>query len=198
MKQSKADKIKAIVAGMTLSDAESLCTEIADYTLTHEGLQADVAAIYRKLDAKKARLAAKVEPVVSQKNAAMLAVERSRNERWELLESWAENHKATLFADPRSIKMLRGVIGFRQGPPKLSFLAGFTAKLSAVLLRKRAWGADYLIPAKLSHEAILRDEGEFLARPARLASVGLAITRQETFYFDVERTGTDSTGKENP
>ena len=194
-KPSKKEQLQTLAASLTLTDIESLVTEIADYKLTIDGLNADKEKIYRRLDTSKARLAAKVEPYISQKNAALLKVEQSYNERCHLVALWAEAHKAEHFGDPRSVKLLRAVIGFRQGPPKVTFLAGFTTKMAALFLRRKKWGREYLRPAEISHQDILRDEAEFQTRPGRLPSVGMAITRADVFYIDVEQSGSEATGK---
>ncbi len=195
-KKSKQEEARALAASLTLTDIESLVTEIADYKLTIDGLNADKEKVYRRLDASKARLAAKVEPYISQKNTALLAVEKTYSQRCGLVALWAEAHKDTLFAEPRSLKLLRATIGFRQAPPKVTFLAGVTAKMAALLLRRRKWGRAYLRPPEINHQDILRDEADFQTQPERLASVGIVITRTDDFHIEVEQSGSDATGKE--
>ena len=189
-------KKNAAAADLTLPQIDALVAEIADHQLTGDGLRADLAARFRALDEQLAPIKAAARPDIERVQAALAAVEKSLAERWQVVESWAAAHKDAYFRQPRSLRLLRGVIGYRLSPPKVSALKTWTLGLCARALRRRAWGRDFLHPARIDHEAIIRARAEFQARPDRLAAVGLQITQEDVFYLDRTGEGSDAFGKE--
>ena len=169
---------------LTLPEIDALVAEIADHRLTCEGLRADIRARFRELDERLAPIRAAALPQIERLHAALAGVETSQRERERTVAEWAAPRKATDFQDPRSLKLHRGVIGFRLSPPKVSALKTWTLGLCALALKRHAWGRDFLHPAKIDHEAILRARAEFQARPDRLAAVGLQITQEDVFYIE--------------
>ena len=195
MKAAPAKK-NAAAAALTLPQIDALVAEIADPPLTCDGLRADLSARFRALDEQLAPIKAAARPDIERVQAALATVEKSLAERWQAVESWAAAHKDAYFQNPRSLRLLRGVIGYRLSPPKVSALKTWTLGLCARALRRRAWGRDFLHPAKIDHEAIIRARADFQARPERLAAVGLQITQEDVFYLERAQEGSDAFGKE--
>ena len=189
-------KRNATAAALTLPQIDALVAEIADHQLTCDGLRADLDARFRALDERLAPIKAAARPDIERVQAALAAVEKSLAERWQAVESWSEVHKDAYLQHPRSLRLLRGVIGYWHSPPKVSALKTWTLGLCARALRRRAWGRDFLHPAKIDHEAIIRARAEFQARPERLAAVGLQITQEDVFYLERAQEGSDAFGKE--
>ena len=183
-------------ASLSLSQIDALVAEIADHQLTCEGLRADLREKFRVLDERLAPMKAAARPDIERIQAALDAAEKSLAERRRVVEDWAAAHKGDYFENPRSLRLLRGTVGFRLTPPKVSALKTWTMGLCARALRRRAWGRDFLHPAKIDHEAIIRARAEFQARPERLAAVGLQITQEDMFYVDRAQEGSDAFGKE--
>ena len=166
----KAAPSKKNAAALTLPQIDALVAEIADHQLTCDGLRADLAARFHALDEQLAPIKAAARPDIERVQAALAAVEKSLAERWQVVEGWADAHKDAYFQHPRSLRLLRGVIGYRLSPPKVSALKTWTLGLCV--------------------------RAEFQARPERLAAVGLQITQTDVFYLERTQEGSDAFGKE--
>ncbi len=192
----KTTKIKKpAVAALTLQEIDALVAEIADYQLTCDGLQTSINEKFRLLNEALAPIKAAAMPEIEHAQTVLATVTKSLDERWKVVEAWAEAHKADRFEQPRSIKLLRGVIGFRLTPSKLSAMKGWTMAQCAAALKRRLWGRDFLHQPKIDHEAVIKARVEFEAKPARLAAVGLQITQDDVFYIEAAQEGSDAFGK---
>ena len=182
---------KTIISGVTRDAAE------------------EAFATYAKADASVNKINAEIElqcAKIREKYQCQLAqLTGEREVAFQTLEAFATEHQAELFAKKKSLDMAHGKIGFRTGMPKLKTVKGFTWA-SALTLVKRLLPSVYVRQTEeLDKDRLLSDReleevavcdvpgGEKRMVPMReaMASVGIYVVQDETFYVEPKREETE-------
>lgn len=143
-------------------------------------------AVYAKADAQGAKIAAEIElqcTKIREKYAdrlAGLAEEKAR--AFEVLQCFATENRAELFAKKRSMELSHGVIGFRTGTPKLKTLRGFTWA-SALQLVKEFLPGYVRQTEEIAKDKLLADrEAEDVG--GKMSKCGIQVVQEETFFVE--------------
>lgn len=105
-----------------------------------------------------------------------------RERAFDMLQDYAVENKAELFANKKSFDMAHGTIGFRTGTPKLKTLKGFTWA-SALQLVKEFLPAFVRTTEEIAKDRLLaeRDTNGMFDSMARC---GIAVVQDETFFVE--------------
>lgn len=91
------------------------------------------------------------------------------------------------FQKVRSKDFAHGVIGYRNNPPKVTMLNRKYNIKTVLELLKRIFKGDYIrSKEEIDKEAILASYSTGEVNDAKLASVGLKIDQDETFFIDIK------------
>lgn len=149
----------------------------------------DAFATYAKADAQIQKINAEIElqcAKIREKQADRLSqLDAEREQAFDVLQAYAVENKAELFAKKKSLDMSHGTIGFRTGTPKLKTLKGFTWAAALQLVK------DYLPSFIRTSEEIAKDkllaerdtEGMFES----MAKCGITVAQDETFYVEPKK-----------
>ena len=120
---------KTILSGISREQAEQA---FADYA----GADARMQHLTSKMDLEMTR--------IREKYAGQLAeLNEVKEKNFDILQSYAMEHKDELFAKRKSLESAHGTFGFRTGTPKLKNLRGFTwAAVRPRLTRRFASSTD--------------------------------------------------------
>ena len=182
-----ARKKKTIVTGVT--------REAAD----------EAFATYAKADAQSGKITAEIElqcAKVREKYADRIAALTAEKEQaFDVLQAYATENQAELFAKKKSLDMAHGVIGFRTGTPKLKTLKGFTWA-SALQLAKKFLPITYIRQTEeIAKDRLLADRdleevalydtptGDDRTVPMleAMAVCGIQVVQEETFFVEPKR-----------
>ena len=167
---------------------------------------ADVAfATYAKADASINKIQAEIElqcaKIREKRQADLTRLEAEKAAAFEVLQSFATENQAELFAKKKSLEMAHGVIGFRTGTPKLKTLKGFTWESALMLVKKFLPGyvrtkeeiaKDRLLDDRDLEEVTLTDPtadaaGTTTAKKPMaqaMAECGIQVVQEETFFVE--------------
>lgn len=164
-------------------------------------------ALYAKSDAQLRKCSAEIElqcARIRQKYQERLAaLTQDRDQAFAVLQAFATENQAELFARKKSLDMAHGTIGFRTGTPKLKTLKGFTWA-AALELARRLLPFNYIRQTEeLAKDVILADRslaevplynhlhdtGDFRTVPMTeaLAACGMQVVQEETFFVEPKR-----------
>ncbi len=158
-------------------------------------------ATYAKADAEIQKITAEIDlqcAKIREKWADKLAtLSGARDASFDVLQSFATEHQAELFAKKKSLEMAHGTIGFRTGTPKLKTLKGFTWA-SALELVKRILPGYVRSVDEIAKDKLLADrdsEAVVVSTPVEeavpmadaLAGCGLQVVQDETFYVEPKK-----------
>lgn len=102
------------------------------------------------------------------------------------VQSFCVKNKAE-FLKQRSRKLIHGTIGFRTNPPKVSQLnKKFTVKTTIEFIKKLFNGSYLRLEEKIDKEKILADYANETIDDSKLASIGLRVDQDETFFCEVD------------
>ena len=182
---------KTIVAGVTREMAE------------------DAFTAYAYADAQEEKITAELELAVVRLRESysmeLMTLKKDKEEAFEVLQSYATEHKDDLFAKKKSLEMAQGVIGFRTGTPKLKTLKGFTWA-SALQLVKEFLPGYVRLSEEIAKDKLLADrDGDYMpsgestvtgsnvAEPMRerMARCGIVAVQDETFYVEPKKEEND-------
>ena len=160
--------------------------------VSREGAE-DAFAEYAKADAESAKITADIElqcAKIREKYADRLAeLSGRKTEAFDVLQSFATEHRDDLFSKKKSLDMTHGTIGFRTGTPKLKTLKGFTWASALQLLRefmplyvRQTW--------EIAKDKLLADRGGE-ENAQLMAKCGITVVQDETFYVDPKKEDTD-------
>lgn len=102
------------------------------------------------------------------------------------------------FAKQRSKKLIHGIVGFRVNPPKVNQLSRkFTVATTLGFLKKLFNGKYIRLKEEIDKDSILSDYAAEKIDDSKLASVGLRVDQDETFFtqIDWETIQSDADGK---
>ena len=149
----------------------------------------DAFATYAKADAQIQKINAEIDlqcARIREKQADGLSeLDKEREQAFDVLQAFAIENQAELFAKKKSLDMSHGTIGFRTGTPKLKTLKGFTWAAALQLVK------DYLPSFIRTSEEIAKDkllaerdtEGMFES----MAKCGITVAQDETFYVEPKK-----------
>ena len=114
-------------------------------------------------------------------------------EAFDVLRSFATEHRDDLFSKKKSLEMAHGVIGFRTGTPKLKTLKGFTWAKALVLVKEYLRGyirtSEEVAKDKLlaDRELVVTVDGKEVPMREEMARCGIEVAQDETFYVEPKR-----------
>jgi len=103
----------------------------------------------------------------------------------DIMQTYATENKAEIFAKRKSMETVHGVLGFRTGTPRLKTLKGFTWGAVTNLLKEflPAYVRTIEEPAK---DRLLSDR-DFPETAALFPRVGIAVVQDESFYVEPKK-----------
>jgi phage host-nuclease inhibitor protein Gam len=160
--------------------------------VSREGAE-DAFAEYAKADAESAKITADIElqcAKIREKYADRLAeLSGRKTEAFDVLQSFATEHRDDLFSKKKSLEMAHGVIGFRTGTPKLKTLKGFT--WASALQMVTEFLPDYIRQSReIAKDKLLADRDED-AMVVKMAKCGIQEVQDETFYVEPKKEDHD-------
>ena len=146
-------------------------------------------ATYAKADAQIQKINAEIElqcARIREKQADRLSqLDAEREQAFDVLQAYAVENKAELFAKKKSLDMAHGTIGFRTGTPKLKTLKGFT--WASVLQMVREFLPGYVRTSEeVAKDKLLADRDEE-GMTDKMAKCGITVAQDETFYVEPKK-----------
>jgi len=146
-------------------------------------------ASYAKADAQIQKINAEIElqcARIREKQADRLSqLDAEREQAFDVLQAFAVENQAELFAKKKSLDMAHGTIGFRTGTPKLKTLKGFT--WASVLQMVREFLPGYVRTSEeVAKDKLLADRDEE-GMTDKMAKCGITVTQDETFYVEPKK-----------
>lgn len=146
-------------------------------------------ASYAKADAQIQKINAEIElqcARIREKQADRLSqLDAEREQAFDVLQAYAVENQAELFAKKKSLDMAHGTIGFRTGTPKLKTLKGFT--WASVLQMVREFLPGYVRTSEeVAKDKLLADRDEE-GMTDKMAKCGITVTQDETFYVEPKK-----------
>ncbi|MEJ5303229.1 MAG: hypothetical protein HPY80_03575 [Bacteroidales bacterium] len=168
---AKTREKRLVISGVSREQAEEALTLYAEADARQQ-------AITAKMDLEITRIRDKYQDELAE-------LQQKKDNAFEIVQAFATEQKAQLFAKKKSLEMVHGIIGFRTGNPKLKTLKGFT--WGAVLQLLKEFLPQYVRtieePAK---DKLLADrEDETVA--ALFPKVGIYVDQDETFYIELKK-----------
>ena len=146
-------------------------------------------ASYAKADAQIQKINAEIElqcAKIREKQADRLsALDKEREQAFDVLQAFAVENQAELFAKKKSLDMAHGTIGFRTGTPKLKTLKGFT--WASVLQMVREFLPGYIRTSEeVAKDKLLADRDED-GMFDKMSKCGITVAQDETFYVEPKK-----------
>ena len=146
-------------------------------------------ASYAKADAQIQKINAEIElqcARIREKQADRLSqLDAEREQAFDVLQAFAVENQAELFAKKKSLDMAHGTIGFRTGTPKLKTLKGFT--WASVLQMVREFLPGYVRTSEeVAKDKLLADRDEE-GMTDKMAKCGITVAQDETFYVEPKK-----------
>lgn len=146
-------------------------------------------ASYAKADAQIQKINAEIElqcARIREKQADRLSqLDAEREQAFDVLQAYAVENQAELFAKKKSLDMAHGTIGFRTGTPKLKTLKGFT--WASVLQMVREFLPGYVRTSEeVAKDKLLADRDEE-GMSDKMAKCGITVAKDETFYVEPKK-----------
>jgi phage host-nuclease inhibitor protein Gam len=106
------------------------------------------------------------------------------------LRDWAETSPNEFPKDRKSIQMTSGILGFRTGTPKLALLSrAWTWEKVLNALRNSCMGAGFIrTKEEVDKDGLLGSYSTRSLDAQQLASAGMKVTQDETFYVEPDLT----------
>jgi phage host-nuclease inhibitor protein Gam len=146
-------------------------------------------ASYAKADAQIQKINAEIElqcARIREKQADRLSqLDAEREQAFDVLQAYAVENQAELFAKKKSLDMAHGTIGFRTGTPKLKTLKGFT--WASVLQMVREFLPGYVRTSEeVAKDKLLADRDEE-GMSDKMSKCGITVAQDETFYVEPKK-----------
>lgn len=167
---------KVVVTGITSEQAEAAFSEYA-------AADAKVQNIQSKMDIEITR--------IRDKYADQLAAQQEiREKNFELMQTFATEHREELFSKRKSYESAHGVFGFRTGTPKLKNLKGFTWAAVTNIVKELL--PEYIRTSEeLAKDKLLADrDKEHVCQ--LLPRCGMTVVQDETFYVEPKKENEQS------
>ena len=160
---------KVVISGITLEQAEIAFSEFAT------------------ADAKVQNIQSKMEITrIRDKYADALAEQQDIKEKnFEIMQTFATEHREELFSRRKSYESAHGTFGFRTGTPKLKNIKGFTWASVTNLVKE--FLPEYIrVSEELAKDRLLADRDKEEVSE-QLSKCGMTIVQDETFYVEPKK-----------
>lgn len=118
---------------------------------------------------------------------SIAALQESKDKAFDVIQAYAIDNKAELFARKKSLETVHGTFGFRTGTPKLKLLKGFTWA-SVTNLLKEYLPTYVRVSEEAAKDKLLADrDNEKVA--GYLVKVGVAVIQEESFFVEPKKEG---------
>lgn len=118
---------------------------------------------------------------------SIAALQESKDKAFDVIQAYAIDNKAELFARKKSLETVHGTFGFRTGTPKLKLLKGFTWA-SVTNLLKEYLPTYVRVSEEAAKDKLLADrDNEKVAE--YLVKVGVAVIQEESFFVEPKKEG---------
>ena len=161
---------KVVISGITLEQAEIAFSEFAT-------ADAKVQNIQSKMDMEITRIRDKYADALEQQDI--------KEKNFEIMQTFATEHREELFSRRKSYESAHGTFGFRTGTPKLKNIKGFTWASVTNLVKE--FLPEYIrVSEELAKDRLLADrDKEEVAE--QLSKCGMTIVQDETFYVEPKK-----------
>jgi len=166
---------KVIYSGIT---SETMEAALAEYAAA----DARLAKINATMDEQFTRIREKYSDEIQK-------LTETKDNAFEVVQAFAVENKAELFAKKKSMESAHGVFGFRTGTPKLKTLKGFTWGAALNLLKEFLPGYVRVIeePAK---DKLLADR-EMPEVQKNMGKCGIEVVQDEVFFIELKKEETE-------
>ncbi|MFZ6038649.1 MAG: host-nuclease inhibitor Gam family protein [Bacteroidota bacterium] len=166
---------KVIYSGITSETMEAAMAEYA-------AADAKLAKINATMDEQFTRIREKYSDEIQK-------LTETKDNAFEVVQAFAVENKAELFAKKKSMESAHGVFGFRTGTPKLKTLKGFTWGAALNLLKEFLPGYVRVIeePAK---DKLLADR-EMPEVQKNMGKCGIEVVQDEVFFIELKKEETE-------
>lgn len=113
------------------------------------------------------------------------SLNEKKEKNFDVMQAYAVENKAELFAKKKSMESIHGVIGFRTGTPKLKTLKGFTWGAVTKLLLEYLPGYVRVIEEPAKDKLLADREDEEVSK--LFPKVGISVMQDETFYVEPKK-----------
>lgn len=118
---------------------------------------------------------------------SIAALQEIKDKAFDVIQAYAIDNKAELFARKKSLETVHGTFGFRTGTPKLKLLKGFTWA-SVTNLLKEYLPTYVRVSEEAAKDKLLADrDNEKVAE--YLVKVGVAVIQEESFFVEPKKEG---------
>lgn len=166
---------KVIYSGITSETMEAAMAEYA-------AADAKLAKINATMDEQFTRIREKYSDEIQK-------LTETKDNAFEVVQAFAVENKAELFAKKKSMESAHGIFGFRTGTPKLKTLKGFTWGAALNLLKEFLPGYVRVIeePAK---DKLLADR-EMPEVQKNMGKCGIEVVQDEVFFIELKKEETE-------
>ena len=166
---------KVIYSGITSETMEAAMAEYA-------AADAKLAKINATMDEQFTRIREKYSDEIQK-------LTEIKDNAFEVVQAFAVENKAELFAKKKSMESAHGIFGFRTGTPKLKTLKGFTWGAALNLLKEFLPGYVRVIeePAK---DKLLADR-EMPEVQKNMGKCGIEVVQDEVFFIELKKEETE-------
>lgn len=160
--------------------------------ITSETMEAAMAE-YAAADARLAKINATMDEqftrIREKYSDEIIKLSETKDNAFEIVQAFAQENKAELFAKKKSMESAHGVFGFRTGTPKLKTLKGFTWGAALNLLKEFLPGYVRVIeePAK---DKLLADR-EMPEVQKNMGKCGIEVVQDEVFFIELKKEETE-------
>ena len=168
---AKTREKKTVYSGVTQEEMEQAFAEYAKADARQQKITADMDVAMTKIREKWQDELAKLQ--------------EAKDNAFDVMQAYAVENKAELFAKKKSLDTVHGTMGFRTGTPKLKTLKGFTWASVTNLLAEflPSYVRTVTEPAK---DKLLADRDDEEVQ-AMLPKVGVSVVQDETFYVEPKK-----------
>ena len=147
-----------------------------------EKSMAEYASAEAREQSIKAKMEAEMNKVRAKYAEQLEDLAAAKEVHFNVVEQYAIEHRAELFADKKKVEAAYCTLGFRTGSPKLKLVEGFTWPM--VTERCREFLPDYIKTTyDLAKSKLLADRGK-KSVSSQFEKVGVQVVQEETFYLD--------------
>lgn len=167
---------KVVISGITAEQAEVAFSEFAT-------ADAKVQHIQSKMDMEITRIRDKYAETLAEQQAI-------REKNFDIMQTFATEHRDELFSKRKSYESAHGVFGFRTGTPKLKNMKGFT--WASVTTMVKEFLPEYIrTTEELAKDKLLADRDK--EEVAELfPKCGVMVVQDETFYVEPKKENEQS------
>jgi phage host-nuclease inhibitor protein Gam len=108
-----------------------------------------------------------------------------KKKSFDIMQAFAVENQAELFAKKKSIETVHGVLGFRTGTPKLKTLKGFTWGAVTKLLNEFLPGYVRISEEPAKDKLLADRDNDDVVK--LFPKVGIAVVQDESFYVEPKK-----------